>query len=77
MPTALLSALHLLALCGVVVAPTWAPRGPAVQDLRSRDTVALHTGGWTLELEVRGLHAYCALSSLRPLIPRKCMCPSG
>jgi hypothetical protein len=55
MRTALLSALYLLALCGAAVAPTWAPRSPDVQDLRSRDTVALHAGGWTLELEVRGL----------------------
>jgi len=72
-------AAFLLALCGVAVAPTWAPLGPAVQDLRSRDTVALNAGGWTLELEVRGYNAeYCALSSLRPEHMRrphcKCMC---
>jgi hypothetical protein len=44
----------VLALCRIVVtvAPSSAPRDLAAHDLRSRDTVALHAGGWTLELEV-------------------------
>ncbi len=57
----------VVALCRILVtvAPSSAPHDVATDDLRSRDSVALHAGGWTLELEV-GLMTPCLLA-LTPL----------